>query len=91
MELADKEEQEFAKTRGDIDAGGTPYITDEELRKQKLYHKLKAAKKLKFNDSENGIESKKDLDYGLDIAEVAVNEENIEQEVHELIERLKKD
>ncbi|KAF2879117.1 hypothetical protein ILUMI_27056, partial [Ignelater luminosus] len=62
---------------------------DEKLRKRKLYHKPKASKKLKFNDSENGKESKKDLDYGVDIAEVVVNKENIEQEVDKLIERLK--
>ncbi|KAF2902711.1 hypothetical protein ILUMI_03490 [Ignelater luminosus] len=62
---------------------------DEKLRKRKLYHKPKAAKKLKFNDSKNGKENKKDLDYGVDIAEVVVNKENIEQEVDKLIERLK--
>ncbi|KAF2906033.1 hypothetical protein ILUMI_00143 [Ignelater luminosus] len=62
---------------------------DEKLRKRKSYHKPKAAKKLKFNDSENRKESKKDLDYGVDIVQAAVNEGNMEQEVDKLIERLK--
>lgn len=60
---------------------------DERLRKRKLYNKPKVAKKLKFNDNED--ENNKDLDYGVNIAEVIVNEENIDQEVEKLIERLK--
>ncbi|KAF2901208.1 hypothetical protein ILUMI_04975 [Ignelater luminosus] len=63
---------------------------DEKLRKRKLHHEPKAAKKLKSNDIQNGKESNKGLlDDGIDITEIAVNEENIEQEVDKLIERLK--